>query len=136
MNEAENRNRNVLGRAVHPAALRRLHELFPKATVTVEHVVYRVPLAEGTLMKMDGPRDRAQHSTRVWIDLDGDWQRNCGRMRPAHAIYADSTCHPDDRYERREGISIAFGRALNIARKSHQRREWETAQRTLPRRSA
>lgn len=76
---AEARNANVLGRAVHPGALRRLHELFPVATITVEHVTYRVPLAPDAPIKMDGPRDREQHATRVWIDLEGDWQPNCGR---------------------------------------------------------
>lgn len=127
---AETRTQNVVGKAVHPGAVRRLHELFPEATVTVEHVVYRVPLAPDAPVRMGGPRDREQHATRVWIDLEGDWQPNCGRPRPSHSIFADATCHPDDRFDRRKGIEIAFRRALDTARQNHRQREWTRAQLT------
>lgn len=116
------RSRKVLGKAVHPDAILRFHELFPDATITVEHVVYRVPLEPGTA-KMDGPTYREQHATRVWIDLEGDWEPNCGKQRPSSAIYADATCHPDDNFNRRKGIELAFRRAFDTAREWRRRRE-------------
>jgi len=133
---AYQRSRKVLGRAVHPSAVhpnavQRLHELFPKATITVEHTVYRVPLAADTPLKLDGPRDREQHATRVWIDLEGDWEPNCGKPRPSSAIFADATCHPDDRFDRRKGIELAFKRALDMARRNYRAARQAEAYRAL-----
>lgn len=122
---------HTLGCAVHRGALERLYELFPEATVTVEHETMRVPLASDTPIRMDGPRDRAQHSTRVWIDLEGDWQPGCGRRRPGHAIFADAVCHPDDNFDRRKGIELAFRRALEHARFSYRQKREADAYRAL-----
>lgn len=124
VNSPKAHNRRALGRAVHPAALDRLHELFPDATVTVEHVIYRVPLAPDAPVRMGGPRDRRQHATRVWIDLEGDWQPNQGVSRPSSSIYADASCHPDDNFDRRKGIELAFRRALDVARQRRRAKDY------------
>lgn len=102
---AEERNARVLGKAVHPAALRRLHELFPNARVSVRH--------EAT--PSERFYKRPSHKTRIYIDLDGD-------RRPGGTVFGTATCHHEDNFDRRKGIALAFRRALDIARAQHERR--------------
>lgn len=111
---AEARTRNTLGKAVHPAAIRRLHELFPNARVVVEHMAYPRLLPRGE-RKM-GRRYYANpaRETRVYIDLDGD--RAAFRRGRGGWVWGLAVCHPEDNFDRRKGINIAFRRALDSAR--------------------
>lgn len=108
--QAKERNARVLGKAVHPAALARLHELFPKARVNVEHEATPVELPPGTQKMSRRFYQRPSHETRVFIDLDGD-------KRPGGTIFGTATCHHEDNFDRRKGIELAFRRALDIARR-------------------
>lgn len=81
---AEERNARILGKAVHPAALRRLHELFPNARVAVEHEATPVELPRGTQKMSRRFYQRPSHETRVFIDLDGD-------RRPGGTIFGTAT---------------------------------------------
>lgn len=112
---AESRNKNVLGKAVHPAALKRLHELFPLAHVHIRHAEYPVELPYGT-QRMDS-RHYAQpeHETYVIIDLTGE-----GRPGTGDKAIGLATCHPLDNFDRRKGIKLAFRRALEQARRHSQ----------------
>lgn len=114
--QAKERNARVLGKAVHPAALARLHELFPSARVNVEHEATPVELPHGTQKMSRRFYQRPSHETRVFIDLDGD-------KRPGGTIFGTATCHHEDNFDRRKGIELAFRRALDIARRNYQRRQ-------------
>lgn len=121
--QARERNARVLGKAVHPAALDRLHELFPEARCSVEHEATPVELPHGTQRMSRRFYQRPSHETRVFIDLDGD-------RRPGGAIFGTATCHHEDNFDRGKGIELAFRRALDIARRNYRRRQWEAAQKT------
>lgn len=119
--EAAERNAAVLGKAVHPGALARLHELYPDVRVEVHH---RIDADD-----FIGPgRSREQwHVTRITLRF-GDG--------PSDYLWAEAKCHPDDRYERREGIKLAFRRALESARKRKQSESYTEAWRELVRKNA
>ena len=91
------RNARVLGKAVHPKALARLHELWPDAIVKVYHD--RVGR---------GPKyPQAWHyvrRTRVHIIPS----------TPGGAATAtgEVVCHSEDTFNRRRGIELAFRREL------------------------
>lgn len=89
-----------LGKAVHPAALDRLFELYPEAVVGVQH---RHEPAPGRLQtqKMDCHHECRQHITVVAIEY-----------QKSYATFGHAFCHPDDNWDRRKGIEIAFRRAL------------------------
>lgn len=106
--EAADVNAAKLGSAVHPRALWRLHELFPFALVNVQHITHQVPLGS---YRMDGPRFRPEHETAVLIYLEGDREGAC--------VGGESVCHPDDTFDRRKGITLAYARALDVARQVH-----------------
>jgi len=112
--QARERNARVLGKAVHPAALARLHELYPNARVSVEHEATPVELPHGTQKMSRRFYQRPSHETRVFIDLDGDG-------RPGAPIFGTATCHHEDNFDRRKGIELAFRRALDIARYRYKR---------------
>lgn len=126
---AEARNANVLGRAVHPAALRRLHELFPNARVFVRHEATPVELPHGTQRISRRFYQRPSHETRVYIYLDGD-------RRPGETIFGTATCHHEDNFDRRKGIELAFRRALDIARRNYRRGRQDVAYMAQGRRRA
>jgi hypothetical protein len=115
--QALERNARVLGKAVHPAALARLHELFPEARCSVEHEETPIELPRGTRKLERRFYQRLSHETRVFIDLDGDG-------RPGGVIFGTATCHHEDNFVRRKGIELAFRRALDIARRRHRSRQW------------
>jgi hypothetical protein len=87
------RNRRVLGKAIHVAALMRLHELWPEAVVKVRHGRSNV----------FGKR----YWTRVTIMRSGPG---------TGSVYATAKCAPGDSFNRRYGISLAFRRALDKVR--------------------
>jgi hypothetical protein len=118
--DAKSRNRAVLGRAVHPAALDRLHELFPEARVNVEHEAHPVELLKGSMKMSRRFYQRPSHETRVFIDLDGD-------KRPGGTIFGTATCHHEDNFDRRKGITLAYRRALDIARRTSASRIQDSA---------
>jgi len=118
---AEDHSRRVLGAAVHPGAIRRLHELFPDAFVKVRHETNKIELPHGSRKMSNMYYAQPEHETYVYIDLDGD-------RRSGGTIWAKAVCHPLDNFDRRKGIELAFRRALDIARKNHQQREWTRAQ--------
>lgn len=120
MTAAQERNARVLGKAVHPAALARLHELFPDARVAVEHEATPVELPHGTQKMSRRVYQRPSHETRVFIDLDGD-------RRPGGTIFGTATCHHEDNFDRRKGIELAFRRALDIARRNYKGRRMKAA---------
>lgn len=102
---AKRRNKAVLGAAVHPNALARLHELYPYARITVRHISADVPLNP---TKFDDTRTRKEWHTEIEIDLDGH--------DDAGWAHGYAFCHPDDAFDRKRGITLAFRRALNMAR--------------------
>lgn len=112
---AEARNSRVLGKAVHPAALRRLHELFPDARVRVQHESHLRELPAGSQRMSRRCYPNPERETYVYIDVDGE-------QRPGGTLFALATCHPEDNFNRRKGIEIAFRRALTTARYWHERR--------------
>lgn len=118
---AEKYSAAKLGAAVHPGAIRRLHELFPDARVTVRHEENLVELPFGARRMGNIYFASPEHTTRVYIDLAGD-------QNPTTTIVGRADCHPADNFDRRKGIKIAFRRALDIARRNARYRAWEKAQ--------
>lgn len=89
--QARERNARVLGKAVHPAALARLHELWPDAVVRVKRDV----------------NEHGNRRTTVFITPED------GRYTERGVVSCDS----GDTYNRAYGIREAFRRALVAARK-------------------
>lgn len=118
---AEARNANVLGKAVHPDALHRLHELFPDARVTVRQIATPLELPHGTQRMGNRYYAKPEHETHVVIELLG-----LGRNRVVEGF---AICHPLDNYDRRRGIALAFTRALDEARRVHDPHKWAEARR-------
>lgn len=108
-------NKAKLGKAVHPGALQRLHELYPYARVSVRQIATPVELPKGTIRRMDASSFYAkpEHETVVYIDLEG--KREAG----AAVVEGRAICHPLDNFDRRKGIHLAFTRALDAARHAH-----------------
>jgi hypothetical protein len=52
--------------------------------------------------------------TRVWIDIDGDHE--AFQRSRAGWVCGTATCHPEDNFDRRKGIDLAFRRALTAVR--------------------
>lgn len=91
---AQRRNARVLGKAVHPAALKRLHQLWPEAVVKVRH---------------GGNAGSGQrYWTRVTILRSGPG---------TGSVYAVATCAPEDGFNRKYGVDLAFRRALKMVRR-------------------
>lgn len=93
MEEARARAEQVLGKGVHPAAVERLFEVWPEAQVAVAH-----------------ERELRAHSytyVEVWIG------NKSARDKP-HGLHVtrNAKCHPDDQFNRRTGVRIAFDRCL------------------------
>jgi hypothetical protein len=120
--QAERRNRRILGKAVHPAALSRLHELFPDAIVKVRHEATPIELPVDTRRIGKHYYREPSHETFVYIDLDGD-------KRPGGTIFGTAICHHEDNFDRRKGIELAFRRALDIARRNYRQRRQDEAYR-------
>lgn len=116
---AEARNRKVLGRAIHPQALARVHDFWPDAYITVRHTYERLP-DDREPQRMDSTPTLTRQITTVTI-----------RPRKGDALYISGTaeCHPHDQWVRRDGVRLAFNRALERLRKSERQRNWENAQR-------
>jgi hypothetical protein len=95
------RAQRVLGKAVHPGAIDRLYELWPEAIVYVQHGENRAP---GD--RMSGPAIVTRW-TRVTI------VRSSAKL---YEVVGEAFCHPNDRYDRKRGIELAFKRALNDVR--------------------
>lgn len=85
---AREKAKSALGKAVHPAALNRLFELYPEAIVRVRH---NVTWHHG-------------RQTVVYIQWKPD-NELCTK-------YGAVTCHSDDQYVKRVGIDKAFRQAL------------------------
>lgn len=103
-----------LGKAVHPGALARLHELYPDVRVYVRHITHDHPDAQW--YKFDDVRRPQVHTTQVWLrfsEREGDY------------LYAQAKQHPNDNWDRKFGIRLAFDRALASARKRHANEAWE-----------
>ncbi len=98
---------HTLGRAVHRDALARLFELHPKAVVHVEHKALARPLPWGSRRMGRMNYATPERITLIQIDLDGT-------MRTV--AYGKAKCHPEDNFNRRTGIELAFRRALADAR--------------------
>lgn len=95
---------HVLGKAVHPAALDRLYEIWPNAFVEVLHE----RIADDTKpwrMDQSIPTKRV---TEVVIYATGFHE---GLPMP-EARTGRAVCHPNDNFERRQGIKMAFDRAF------------------------
>lgn len=116
------RNRGVLGKAVHPAALVRLHELYPNARVSVRHFADAIELPKGSMRFGNRYYREPEHETIVYIDVTGE-----GRPGTGDKVYGSATCHPLDNYDRRKGIALAFTRALDMARRKHDPEAWVAA---------
>lgn len=97
--EAALRNQAVLGKAVHRDALIRLHQLWPHAKAFVRHD-WEEPTPEEALEGKTGRRKTAVVIIRYPDDPD--------------SVYAAGQAikHPDDTWDRRRGIALAFNRAL------------------------
>lgn len=99
--EAHEKAAMALGSAVHPAALDRLFELCPEAVVRVRHQSLGVLGATWYERANGAVVPYAFRTTVVQIDLArGD------------VVYGRARCHPEDNYDRRKGIELAFRRAL------------------------
>lgn len=96
------RNRRTLGKAVHPAALARLHELWPEARVKVSY--HHAWLSPADQRKFGGV---SRKLTVVCIERGVTVN---GVLPPR--VYGTATKHPHDRDDRRYGIELAFRRAL------------------------
>ena len=103
MNGSVQQSQAALGKAVHLAAVARLHELWPEASIGVEHFI-----------------EDHWRITRVTIRRDDS---------ASGYVRGESICHPDDRYERKFGIEQAFRRALDMVRKNERDKRWIEAQR-------
>jgi hypothetical protein len=104
--ESVRRARRVLGKAVHPDAVSRLFELWPQARVFVKHTIMELTPEE---VFKGGTRRIA---TMVWIVKypdDPDSPR----------VMGIAIKHPNDHWDRRRGIELAFRRALGLVR-SHE----------------
>lgn len=108
----------VVGKAVHPGALDRLFELYPDVKIDVRHDVELYY----TGRHMDDLSQDARRTTRVTFWLTGR------RGSTERYVFADAKCHPNDNWDRRAGIKLAFDRALAAARKTHRQERWEAAQ--------
>lgn len=84
----------VVGEGVKPRAVERLLQLWPDARVKVSH---SKPITS-----------RMGRWTEVVITESDDPEARC--------VAAVAACHPNDNYERRRGISIAFLRALKAVK--------------------
>jgi hypothetical protein len=113
-------NKGKLGKAVHPYALMRLHELYPYARVTVRQIATPIELPFGS-HRMDASSYYAhpEHETVVYIDPPGD--------RSGDVVEGVAICHPLDNYDRRKGIHLAFTRALDEARRMYDPPAWAAA---------
>lgn len=94
------KNRRILGKAVHPNALRRLHELWPNAVVRVLHGEEFPGQVRGTTVRI--------------YERPGV---------PGGPVYGVAICHPNDQWDRRRGIELAFRRALAQVRECAQEAE-------------
>lgn len=110
------RNARILGKAVHPDALARLHELYPNARVRVQHESHLRELPTGSQRMDRRCYSNPERETYVYIDLDGE-------DRPGETIFGMASCHPADNFDRRKGIKLAFGRALEIAWRKYRRQK-------------
>jgi hypothetical protein len=88
----------VLGKAVHPKAIDRLFEVWPEAQVQVDR--YRT-----RHYGVDGIR-----VTRVIVAATSQEGPRSHRVVDRRAY-----CHPDDPFDRRTGIRLAFDRCLREA---------------------
>lgn len=99
---AVERSRRVLGKGVHPAAIMRLHELWPDAVVRVGH---------GYDYALSHPDRPTMEVVRV------TWVRIFERPgAPGGPVLGESRCREDDAYRRDYGIDLAFRRALRKVR--------------------
>lgn len=108
--EAEQRNARVLGKAVHPGALRRLHELVPEAKVYVRHHVLTALAGDVRA----GVAAEVRPTTRVMIDT--------GREGERRVAVGSARCAAGDKYDRKLGIQLAFRRALELVREDAKQR--------------
>lgn len=90
----------ALGKAVHPEALNRLFELCPTAFVKVVHRHY-LPGADRWT------------EVRIYPNPDG-----------GVPVQASAIPHPNDQYNRRYGIDLAFRRALRKVKQEAFRGTW------------
>lgn len=104
--QARERNARVLGKAVHPDALARLHELFPEAHVSVQHESYVRELPHGEMRMGRRCYPNPERETHVLIELGDGYP----------PIMGTAFCHPLDNFDRRKGIQLAFRRALDAVR--------------------
>lgn len=99
----------VLGKAVHPAAIERLFEVWPKAQVEVRHSYFMGSRPSGRRVEL----------RRTVVEI---WE---GEKNPIllPAVYPinhrhvtrSAVCHPEDTFDRRVGIRLAFDRCLREA---------------------
>jgi hypothetical protein len=101
---AAERNARVLGKAVHPRALLRLHELWPHARVFVRHTWMQPSPGETFPWDERDRRGRGRRVTAVAIVQDGE--------PDALQFVGFAVKHPNDRWDRKRGIRLAFDRAL------------------------
>lgn len=107
------RNGRVLGRAVHPDALARLHELFPAARVTVRQIAEPKELPPGKMRMGRRTYRNPERTTRILIEPGEGFI----------PIQAEAICRPEDNFDRRKGIASAFRRALDTARLVREQRD-------------
>lgn len=92
------RAQRVLGKAVHPAAIDRLYELWPEAQVYVQHEPNSGPPA-----KAAGKRYTIVSIVRTSAGLV--------------EVKGEAICAQDDQWNRKRGIELAFRRALDEVRR-------------------
>lgn len=102
----------ALGDAVHPAALRRLFEMWPEARVHVQHAyVWRGKPFTSERIQV--------RQTLVRIEAQ-DFEPN---ERTWKRVTRTAMCSPDDQYDRKYGIALAFRRALHEVSNRYKRLE-------------
>jgi hypothetical protein len=97
---AERRAAKVLGKAVHPNALKRLFELWPEAEVHVSHF-----------------HDATGDMTAVDIYSHTWDQMTDARDHFPKTATGNAFCAPEDQFNKRYGIQLAFRRALDDVRR-------------------
>lgn len=110
--QARERNARILGKAVHPDALARLHELFPEARVSVQHESYVRELPHGQMrmgrrlkadaLEAEGRADEARKryeaaerlANRTRVEYETRYPEGVSALLTMNAPLAEAIPHP------------------------------------------
>lgn len=97
--------KRVLGKAVHPAAIERLFDVWPEAQVEVWH---------DWVWRTDPFTQERRQTRRTVVEI---WEGERNPVNPSHTrrVQREALVHPDDNFERKTGIRVAFDRCLREA---------------------